>query len=62
MKARIIKTFGFYYGQVCVKENKNTKEWKTVTEGCYTEFGARSSLRAWKKRYDKKLGYGEFEI
>lgn len=44
MKARIVKPQMMYYGEVYVNG-----KWKTVTEPCYTEWGAMLKLKKWKK-------------
>lgn len=44
MRARIVKPQMMYYGEVYVNG-----KWKTVTEPCYTECGAKLKLKKWKK-------------
>ena len=44
MKARIVKPQMMYYGEVYVNG-----KWKTVTEPCHTEWGAKLKLKKWKK-------------
>ena len=54
---------GFYYGQVYVPETIDDKNflyymncdlepgWNTITDTCFTKWGCKMSIRAWKKRH-----------
>lgn len=57
MRARIYQPYkdGLYCGQIYDEE---LKCWKQVTEGCFTESGAKKQLKKWKKRKYPE----EFEI
>lgn len=47
MKARIYQPckYGMYYGQIFDEKHKY---WKTVTQMCFTKYGAKRELIRWK--------------
>ena len=53
MKARIVQSFGFYYGEVYI-----SGYWEKVTDPCYTKIGVRHLLKKWKENSYPE----EFEI